>query len=422
MKILVIGSGGREHAVIKAIKKSALCDTVYALPGNPGMTEAILLPGNPLDIKETVRTAREYHIDFCIVTPEDPLAAGLVDALTEAGIPSFGPNRLAARIESSKVFSKNLMQKYGIPTADFRVFDELASALDYAKTQPYPLVIKADGLARGKGVVIAQDVEEAEQALTGILSGADFGESGKQVIIEETLKGPEVSLLCLADGQTILPLVSAMDHKRAKDGDVGPNTGGMGAIAPSPLFTADLADDTRKQILEPTIAAMRAEGCPFSGCLFVGLMLTENGPKVLEYNARMGDPETQAVLPLLTSDLLAHLIACSNGSLQQEQPQFLDEAACCLVLTSKGYPEQFETGFPITANETDAQVCFAGVKEQDGQLLTAGGRVLSVTAVKPSLKEAIAAAYAAAVHIDFKDKTYRTDIGQKALKGLQQDD
>lgn len=418
MKILVIGSGGREHAVVKAIKKSPLCDTVYALPGNPVMTEAVLLPGNPLDIDKTVRMAREYHIDFCIVTPEDPLAAGLVDALIDAGIPCFGPSQQAARIESSKVFSKNLMQKYGIPTASFRVFDELAPALDYAKAQPYPLVIKADGLARGKGVVIAQDVEEAEQALKGMLSGADFGESGKQVIIEETLQGPEVSLLCLADGQTILPLVSAMDHKRAKDGDKGLNTGGMGAIAPSPLFTADLAEYTRKQILEPTMAAMRAEGCPFAGCLFVGLMLTKDGPKVLEYNARMGDPETQAVLPLLTSDLLAHLIACSKASLHLEQPQFLDESACCLVLTSKGYPEQFETGFPITASETDAQVCFAGVKEQNGQLVTAGGRVLSVTAVKPSLNEAILAAYAAAEHIDFKDKTYRTDIGQKALKGL----
>ncbi|NLX82551.1 MAG: phosphoribosylamine--glycine ligase [Clostridiales bacterium] len=418
MKILVIGSGGREHAVVKAIVKSPLCEKVYALPGNPGMKECTRIPGNPLDIDRTVQTAKEYQIDFCVVTPEDPLAAGLVDALNHAGIPCFGPSQKATRIESSKVFSKNLMKKYGIPTADFKVFDELAPALAYAKAQPYPLVIKADGLARGKGVVIAQDYAEAEHALFGMLSGQDFGESGKQVIIEETLVGPEVSLLCLADGQTILPLVSAMDHKRAKDGDVGLNTGGMGAIAPSPLYTQELAALTQQRILEPTMAAMQAEGCPFAGCLFVGLMLTEDGPRVLEYNARMGDPETQAVLPLMTSDLLDHLIACSKGTLHLTQPLFLDEAACCLVLTSKGYPERFQTGYPISAQKTDAQVCFAGVKEVDGHLVTAGGRVMSVTAVKPRLQDAIKAAYAAAERIDFKDKSYRTDIGQKALRGI----
>lgn len=419
MNILVIGSGGREHAVVKALADSPLADKVYALPGNPGMQEAVCLAGNPLDVEATVQTALSHHIGFCVVTPEDPLAAGLSDALTAAGIPCFGPTREAARIESSKVFSKELMRKYGIPTARFAVFEELAPALAYIKNQDFPLVIKADGLAKGKGVIIAQTAEEAEAALSGMLSGRDFGESGSRVIIEEMLQGPEVSLLCLADGRSIKPLVSAMDHKRAKDGDQGLNTGGMGAVAPSPYYTPALAERIEKEILLPTMAAMRAEGCPFAGCLFVGLMLTAEGPKVLEYNARLGDPETQAVLPLLKSDLLAHLAACSKGNLEEEEIRFLDAAACCLVLTSKGYPEAFKTGYPITVGSMDAQLYCAGVKEEAGQLVTSGGRVCGITAVRPSLKEAIAATYEASEQVDFKDKTMRMDIGRKALEVLK---
>ena len=420
MNILVIGSGGREHAVIKALKKSPRTDLVYALPGNPGMKEAVRLPGNPLDIDQTVRTAQAHRIDFCVVTPEDPLDAGLVDALTSAGIPCFGPSKAAARIESSKAFSKELKRKYVSPTAVYAVFYELDAYLAYVRTQDVPLVIKADGLAKGKGVIIAESLKEAEDALAAMLRGQAFGDSGSRVIIEEMLTGPELSLLCLADGQTIRPLVSAMDHKRAKDGDQGLNTGGMGAIAPSPYYTKELAREIERSILLPTMAAMREAGCPFSGCLFVGLMLTPDGPRVLEYNARLGDPETQAVLPLVKSDLLGHFLACSQGSLDQEEIRIRNAAACCLVLTSQGYPEAITTGHPITLGQVDALVDCAGVAEEGGQLVTAGGRVLGLTAVKPSLQEAIAAAYEAARQVDFTGKTYRTDIGKKALEVLHQ--
>ena len=418
MKVLVIGSGGREHAVIKALTASPRVQAVYAMPGNPGMAEAIRLKGNPMAVEQTVQTALGHGIDFCVVTPEDPLDAGLVDAMTAAGIPCFGPTRSAARIESSKAFSKELMRKYGIPTARFAVFADLEEALAYVRKQPFPLVIKADGLAKGKGVLIPETLAEAEEALADMMTGRSFGASGSQVIIEEMLRGPELSLLCLADGFSIRPLTSAMDHKRAKDGDLGLNTGGMGAIAPSPYYSPELADRIEREILLPTMAAMKAEGCPFAGCLFVGLMLTPEGPKVLEYNARLGDPETQVVLPLLASDLMGHFLACSNGSLSQEDIRFHEAAACCLVLTSQGYPEAIQTGYPITVGPMEAQLYCAGVAEEEGRLVTAGGRVCGITAVRPSLKEAVAAAYEAAKQVDFTGKTYRSDIGKSALEVL----
>lgn len=416
MRVLVIGSGGREHALVKAIARSPLVEAVFALPGNPGMAEAICLHGNPLDVEATVRLALDKRIDFCVVTPEDPLAAGLVDALTLKGIPCFGPTKSAVRIESSKIFAKELMQRHGIPTAGFRAFDELQQALAYVRGHSYPLVIKADGLAKGKGVVIAQDVGEADEALREMLSGRAFGESGSRVIVEEMLEGPEVSLLCLTDGHAIVPLVSSMDHKRALDGDQGLNTGGMGAVAPNPYYTRELAERVEREVLLPTLEAMREAGCPFSGCLFVGLMLTKDGPKVLEYNARFGDPETQCVLPLIKSDVFAHLLACNAQRLANEDIQFHPGHACCLVMASAGYPGAFQTGYPILVEQPEATLCYAGVREKDGQLLTAGGRVLSLTALGDSLHAAVDAAYRAAGAVQFQNSYYRKDIGRKALE------
>ncbi len=416
MNILVIGSGGREHALVKAIAKSPLAGTVYALPGNPGMREAVRLPGNPLDIARTVRTALENRVGFCVVAPEDPLDAGLVDALESAGIPCFGPSKAAARIESSKAFAKALMSKAGIPTARYRVFDALDEALAYVQSQPYPLVVKADGLAKGKGVVIAENLAEAVRALEEMLSGRAFGQSGARVIIEEALTGPEVSLLCLTDGDTVVPLVSAMDHKRALDGDRGLNTGGMGAVAPNPYFGEADARQALERILLPAVRAMRAAGCPFQGCLFAGLMMTPEGPKALEFNARFGDPETQAVLPLMESDLLSHLLACREGRLKGEAVRFMSGSSCCLVFVSGGYPEAFETGFPVRVEPRGAEVCFAGIGERDGELVTAGGRVLSLTAVGDTLGEAVRKAYYSADQQAFFGQRCRRDIGRRALE------
>lgn len=418
MKILVLGSGGREHAVVKAISKSPLVDTVYALPGNPGMKKAVCLPGDVLDVPGTVQTAKEYQIDFCVVTPDDPLALGMVDAMETAGIPCFGPDKKAARIESSKVFSKELMRKHGIPTARFAAFEALEPALDYVKNQPLPLVIKADGLAKGKGVVIAQTRQEAEQALKDMLVGRAFGDSGSRVVIEEFLEGPEVSVLAFTDGKAIVPLLSAMDHKRAIDKDQGMNTGGMGAIAPNPLYTEAVAKQAMETIFLPTIRAMEQAGCPFSGCLFFGLMLTQDGPRVLEYNARLGDPETQAVLPLLKSDLLAAMLAVRNGTLKEADLVFSKASSCCVVLASKGYPGAFEKGFPITLNQQpDAMVDYAGVTQKDGQLVTAGGRVMSLTATGADLNTAIDKAYAAIQLVHFEGMRCRGDIGARAVGG-----
>ena len=416
MNVLVIGSGGREHALVKAIARSPLAETVYCLPGNPGMEEAVRLPGDPMDIAQTVRTALERRVGLCVVAPEDPLDQGLVDALEAAGVPCFGPTRAAARIESSKAFAKELMSKAGIPTARYRVFDSLDEAAAYVRTQPFPLVVKADGLAKGKGVVVAESLAEAVGALEDMLSGRAFGLSGTRVVIEEALTGPEVSLLCLTDGETVVPLLSAMDHKRALDGDQGPNTGGMGAVAPSPLFGEAETRQAVEEILLPAVRAMREAGCPFSGCLFAGLMLTPEGPRVLEFNARFGDPETQAVLPLMESDLLGHLLACREGRLKGETVRFMSGSSCCLVFVSGGYPEAFETGFPVRVEPRGAEVCFAGIGERDGELVTAGGRVLSLTAVGDTLGEAVRKAYYSADQQAFFGQRCRRDIGRRALE------
>ncbi len=420
MKILVVGSGGREHAIIKALKKSSDAETIYALPGNGGMAkDAVCVPIGAKDIDGIVKFAVEKKIDFAVVAPDDPLALGAVDALEAAGVPSFGPTKAAARIEASKVFAKELMQKYGIPTAKCRVFDSAAAAKEYVKTAPLPAVVKADGLALGKGVIIAQTLAEAEQAISDMMENKVFGESGSRVVIEEFLEGPEVSVLAFTDGKTIKPMVSSMDHKRALDGDRGLNTGGMGTIAPNPYYTKDVAERCMKEIFLPTIRAMAQEGCPFKGCLYFGLMVTKDGPKVIEYNCRFGDPETQVVLPLLKSDLLTIMQATRNGTLADCPVEFSDGAACCVVMASNGYPQHYEKGFPITLTpDTDGITTYvAGAKSGDnGELLTNGGRVLGVTATADSLKDAIAKAYAAVEKTRFENAFYRRDIGQKALK------
>ena len=409
MNILVVGSGGREHAIIKALKKSPDAETIYALPGNGGMAkDAVCVPIGAKDIDGIVKFAVEKKIDFAVVAPDDPLALGAVDALEAAGVPSFGPTKAAARIEASKVFAKELMQKYGIPTAKCKVFDSAAAAK-----------IKADGLALGKGVIIAQTLAEAEQAISDMMENKVFGESGSRVVIEEFLEGPEVSVLAFTDGKTIKPMVSSMDHKRALDGDRGLNTGGMGTIAPNPYYTKDVAERCMNEIFLPTIRAMAQEGCPFKGCLYFGLMVTKDGPKVIEYNCRFGDPETQVVLPLLKSDLLTIMQATRNGTLADCPVEFSDGAACCVVMASDGYPQHYEKGFPITLTpDTDEITTYvAGAKlGENGELLTNGGRVLGVTATADSLKDAIAKAYAAVEKTRFENAFYRRDIGQKALK------
>lgn len=416
MNILVIGSGGREHALVKKIALSPKNPKVYALPGNPGMREATLVPGNPMDNEQTVKTALELKIDFAVVAPDDPLANGLVDALEAAGIPCFGPNQKAAELESSKVFSKDLMERYQIPTARFKAFTQVTPAFEYLKNHPLPVVIKADGLAKGKGVVIACSREEAEDAVCAMLLDKTFGDSGSRIIIEEYLEGPEVSVLTLTDGQTLLALPSAMDHKRAGDNDTGLNTGGMGVIAPNPFYTADVHKRAMEEIFLPTLKALKAEGRPFSGCIFFGLMLTQDGPKVLEYNARFGDPETQAVLELVEGDLLSALMACREGTLRPDMLKPTGEHACCVVLASKGYPGSFQTGYLIFVGEAvKDRVHFAGVKALESGLVTSGGRVLSVTCTGKTLKEAITSAYDAARQVDFTGKYCRFDIGASAL-------
>ncbi len=417
MNVLVVGSGGREHALVKAIARSPLCDRVFALPGNAGMREATCLPGNPMDAELVLSLAREHKVDFAVIGPDDPLAMGLMDALEAGGIPCFGPTKLAAQVEASKVYAKLLMQKHNIPTAAFAVFDVLAEALSFVRGRPCPLVIKADGLARGKGVVVAKTHAEAESALRAMMADKVFGDSGSRVIIEEMLEGPEVSVLALCDGDTIVPLVSAMDHKRALDGDNGPNTGGMGVIAPNPYYTDDIAARCMRDIFLPTVRALKEDGRLFKGCLFFGLMLTKDGPKALEYNARFGDPETQAALPLMKSDLLSALLSVRAGTLRDTDVCFSDRRACCVVLASQGYPDKFAVGYPIETGDALAHVDFAGVKEESGQLVTAGGRVLSVTATGDTLAEAIRNAYELAGHIRFEGAHMRRDIGATALRG-----
>ena len=418
MKILVVGSGGREHAIIKALKKNPKAEVIYALPGNGGIAaDAVCVDIGAKDIEGIARFAKDNGIDYAVVAPDDPLVLGAVDALEREGVPCFGPRANAAIIEGSKAFAKQLMKKYGIPTARYETFEEESAAEDYIDSLPEGnVVVKADGLALGKGVIIAESRAEAKAAVRSMMLEGKFGASGSRVVIEEFLTGPEVSVLSFTDGETVVPMVSSMDHKRALDGDKGLNTGGMGVIAPNPYYTEDIARECMERIFLPTVRAMRAEGRIFRGCLYFGLMLTPDGPKVIEYNCRFGDPETQAVLPLLESDLLDIMLACTEGRLKETEVRFSDKASCCLVKASSGYPEKYATGFPITVKGTlDAELYIAGAKLVDGKLLTSGGRVLGVTAVADTLKEAVDAAYRESGKVTFEGEFFRKDIGARAL-------
>ena len=421
MKIMVIGGGGREHTIIKKLKENKTIETIYALPGNGGYEgDAVCVNIGAKDIEGMVKFARENGIDFAVVAPDDPLVLGAVDALEAVGRPWFGPEAKAAILAGSKVFSKDLMKKYNIPTARYEVFTDAAVAMEYVKNCDLPVVVKADGLALGKGVLIAMNREEAVAAVETIMLDRAFGDSGKQVVIEEFLTGPEVSVLAFTDGKTVVPMVSSMDHKRAHDNDEGLNTGGMGTIAPNPYYTEAIAAACMETIFLPTMNAMNAEGRTFRGCLYFGLMLTPNGPKVIEYNCRFGDPETQVVLPLLESDLLTIMQACRNGTLAETEVKFAKGSACCVIMASNGYPESYDKGFEITIPEEVAgHVYVAGAKLQDGKLLTNGGRVLGVTATAEDLKSAIAKAYERVENVHFDNAFYRRDIGQRALKALE---
>lgn len=418
MKLLVVGGGGREHAIIKSLKKNPNVEEIFALPGNAGMEkDATCVAIGAKDIPAIVDFAVSNSIDYAVVAPDDPLVLGCVDALEEKGIPCFGPRANAAIIEGSKVFSKNLMKKYGIPTAAYEVFCDMQQALRYLDTAPIPTVIKADGLALGKGVIIAQTREEAKDAVRGMMEDKMFGASGDNIVIEEFLTGPEVSVLAFTDGETVVPMVSSMDHKRAGDNDTGLNTGGMGTVAPNPYYTSEIAEICMEKIFLPTIQAMNAEGRTFKGCLYFGLMLTPNGPKVIEYNCRFGDPETQVVLPLLESDLLTVMQATTNGNLKDTEVKFADKHACCVIMASKGYPTAYEKGYPMEIPEQiQDSVYVAGAAKKDGVLVTNGGRVLGATAIAESLESAISQAYGMVQTIRFENAYYRNDIGQRALQ------
>ncbi len=441
MKVMVVGGGGREHAIIKKIRENKEVEKIYALPGNGGIAadaECIAIPAS--DIDRITEFAKARGIDYAIVAPDDPLVAGCVDKLEEAGIRCFGPRACAAVIEGSKVFSKELMKKYGIPTAAYEVFSDVESALEYIKTAPVPTVIKADGLALGKGVIIANTRREAEDAVLSIMRDKQFGASGDKIVIEEFLEGPEVSVLSFTDGKTVVPMVSSMDHKRAKDGDEGLNTGGMGTVAPNPYYSEAIAKECMEKIFIPTINAMNSEGRTFKGCLYFGLMITKDGPKVIEYNCRFGDPETQVVLPLLKSDLLTVMMAVTDGTLEKTPVEFYDRHACCVVIASDGYPLSYEKGFAISADTGVWDSVFvAGAKlvhenevrqgsddirsirdeyapaPEGMRLVNSGGRVLGCTAVADSLKEAVDGAYRLAGKIHFENAYYRRDIGARAL-------
>ena len=420
MKIMVVGGGGREHAIIKKLKENKSVTEIFALPGNGGIAaDATCVDIGATDIDNIVSFAVENGIDYAVVAPDDPLVLGCVDALDEKSIPCFGPRANAAIIEGSKVFSKNLMKKYGIPTATYEVFEDMEDALNYLDTAPIPTVIKADGLALGKGVIIAQTRDEAKTAVRDMMEGGIFGKSGSRVVIEEFLTGPEVSVLAFTDGNVVKPMVSSMDHKRIGDNDTGLNTGGMGTVAPNPYYTKAIADECMETIFLPTINAMNEEGRTFKGCLYFGLMLTPNGPKVIEYNCRFGDPETQVVLPLLESDLLTVMIATTNGTLADTEVKFADKHACCVILASNGYPTSYKKGFEITfTDEALATTYIAGAKIDNDKLVTSGGRVTGTTAVADSLAEAIKEAYRLSDGVKFEGAYRRTDIGQKALQAL----
>ena len=421
MKMMVVGSGGREHAIIKKLKENTSISEIFALPGNGGIAnDATCVDISATDLDGVVNFAVENKIEYAVVAPDDPLVLGLVDMLEEKGIPCFGPRKNAAIIEGSKVFSKNLMKKYLIPTASYETFDNADAALDYLKTAPIPTVIKADGLALGKGVIIAQTRQEAMDAVVSIMQDKQFGKSGDNIVIEEFLTGPEVSVLSFTDGNVVVPMISSMDHKRAGDNDTGLNTGGMGTIAPNPYYSKDIADECMKTIFLPTIQAMKAEGRTFKGCLYFGLMLTENGPKVIEYNCRFGDPETQVVLPLLESDLFTVMQAVTNETLAETEVKFSNDSAACVIMASEGYPVSYEKGYEINIpDEVLPNVYVAGAKLDDGKLVTSGGRVLGVTAVENELKKAIDNAYNLVDTIKFGNAFYRSDIGKKALKALE---
>ncbi|MCI9222065.1 MAG: phosphoribosylamine--glycine ligase [Oscillospiraceae bacterium] len=416
MKVLVVGSGGREHAICWKLKQSPKVTGLFCAPGNGGIAQlAQCVDVKATDVDGMVKWAKENAMDFVVVAPDDPLALGMVDTLEEAGIPAFGPRANAAVIEASKAFSKELMKKYHIPTARYETFTQLDKALDYIGEQGAPIVVKADGLALGKGVVVAATVDEAKTAAREMMEDKKFGQSGSTVVIEECMTGPEVTVLAFADGEHVYPMPASQDHKRAYDGNRGPNTGGMGAISPPPQYTPEIAQRCVDEIFLPTIAALKAEGRPFQGVLYFGLMLTPDGPKVVEYNARFGDPECQAVLSLLDSDLMDIFTACREGTLDQLDLRWKDSAACCLVLASGGYPLDYRKGFPISGLEEagkSAVVFHAGTAEKDGQIVTSGGRVLGVTALGDTLDQAIDNAYAAAKPISFTDMHFRTDIGR----------
>ena len=415
MKIMVVGGGGREHAIIKKLKENKQVEEIFALPGNGGIAgDAACVDIGAKDIPAIVDFAVKERIDFAVVAPDDPLVLGAVDALQAKGIKTFGPNKKAAIIEGSKAFSKDLMKKYNIPTASYETFTDMEAAISYIESCPIPVVVKADGLALGKGVIIAETREQARQAVRDMMEDKVFGESGSKVVIEEFLTGPEVSVLSFTDGKTVIPMVSSMDHKRALDGDKGLNTGGMGTIAPNPYYTDEIAKVCMDTIFRPTIEAMNKEGRTFTGCLYFGLMLTENGPKVIEYNCRFGDPETQVVLPLLESDLLDIMLKIYDGKLDEAEVKFSDKYACCVVMASEGYPQKYETGFEITM-PADKNIYTAGAKLKDGKLVTGGGRVLGVTETDDTLKGAIDAAYETVKSVNFENAYFRTDIGQRAL-------
>ena len=418
MKVMVVGGGGREHAIIKSLKKSEKIDKIYALPGNGGIAlDAECVDIAATDIDGAVDFAVKNGIEFAVVAPDDPLVAGMVDALSQKGIKCFGPKKDAAIIEGSKVFAKNLMKKYNIPTAAYEVFTDAKKAVEYLENASYPTVIKADGLALGKGVIIAKDFCEAKAAVKSIMEDKVFGKSGNEIVIEEFLEGPEVSVLAFTDGNTIVPMVSSMDHKRAKDNDEGLNTGGMGTIAPNPYYTSDVAKKCSDTIFIPTIEAMKKEGREFSGCLYFGLMLTKKGPYVIEYNCRFGDPETQVVLPLLRSDLFEIMLKISEKKLSANDVEFLDKSAACVVMASDGYPVSYEKGFEISLPETldGEEIYIAGAKKRDGKIVTDGGRVLGAVKVADTLKEAVDGAYNLAGRIHFDNSYMRSDIGKKAL-------
>lgn len=421
MKLLVVGSGGREHAIIKKLKENPTVKVIYALPGNGGIAaDAVCVPIGACEIERIVAFAVEKHIDFAVVAPDDPLVLGCADRLREVGIPCFGPGAKAAVIEGSKVFAKDLMKKYGIPTAAYETFDDMDRALAYLETSPLPVVIKADGLALGKGVTVAATREEAVRAVTEAMRDKKFGKSGNRIVIEEFLSGPEVSVLTFTDGKTVVPMVSSMDHKRALDNDRGQNTGGMGTIAPNPYYTNEIAERCKKEIFLPTVEAMNREGRTFRGCLYFGLMLTQDGPKVIEYNCRFGDPETQVVLPLLDCDLLTVMQKTENGTLSESDVRIRDGAACCVIMASNGYPASYQKGFEIWIPENlRPAVSVAGAALEGDKLLTNGGRVLGVTAVADTLREAITDAYRMVEKISFENAYYRKDIGKKALMGTE---